>query len=135
MGLESLPFQYQKRKFWEYYCPVCKSLSRSFYWPSPRPQHYLGLAVFEVFLTAFTWPWFGPKGAFLIFPIWALFEASYRMRARQSIICRHCGFDPYLYKFDVKLARQKMEEFWAEKVKKQGQPAPSVAAAPLSEKN
>jgi len=113
--MDSLPFQYQKRAFWEFFCPVCKNQRRSFYWPSPRLRHYLQLAVFGAFLTACLWPWAGLKGAVLTFPVWAVFEFIYRARARQSLICPHCGFDPYIYKYDVKLARKKVEEHFAAK--------------------
>jgi rubredoxin len=112
LGMDSLPFQYQKRDFWEFYCPVCKAQRRSFYWPSPRPKHYTQFAVFAAILTGSLWSFFGFKGLFLNIPVWGFFEFFYRARARQSLICPHCGFDPYLYKHDVKLARQKMNRFW-----------------------
>lgn len=115
--VESLPFQYQKRDFWEFYCPICKSQRRSFYWPSPRRKHYVQLAVLGIFVAGTLWPWAGLRGAFLVLPVWAIFEFFYRARARQSLICPHCGFDPYLYKYDVKLARQKVQRFFEEKAK------------------
>lgn len=113
--MESLPFQYQKRKYWEFYCPVCKHERRSFYWPSPRFRHYLSLFVYGAAQTGALWMWAGLKGAFLVLPVWAGFEFIYRARARQSLLCPHCGFDPYLYKHDVKLARSRVEQFFAEK--------------------
>ncbi len=113
--MDSLPFEYQKKKYWEFYCPVCKSQRRTFYWPSPRPKHYVALSVFGGILTLGLWNWFEFKSIFLIFPIWGVFEFIYRARARQSLICPNCGFDPYLYKHDVKLARQKIEEFFRDK--------------------
>ena len=117
--MDSLPFQYQKRPFWEFYCPVCKAQRRSFYWPSPRPKHYIALGVLSVVVTAIFWPWTGFKGFFLNLPVWAIFEFFYRARARQSLICPHCNFDPYLYKHDVKLAREKIEQHFADKNKTQ----------------
>ncbi len=137
--MESLPFQYQKRPYWEFYCPVCKAKRRTFYWPSPRKKHYISLGVLAFCLTGVLWPLFGFKGFFLNFPIWGLFEFFYRARARQSLICPHCGFDPYLYKYDVKLARQKIEQFFEEKNKmrmaspaeKPREPAPSKPENPL----
>lgn len=113
--MDALPFQYQKRKYWEFYCPACKHLRRSFYWPSPRFKHYLALAVCALAQTLALWTWAGLKGIFLAIPVWAIFEFVYRARARQSLICPHCAFDPYLYKHDVKLARQKVEQHFAEK--------------------
>ena len=127
--MESLPFQYQKRQFWEFYCPVCKNQRRSFYWPSPRRKHYLSFAVYGFVQTLALWGWAGSKGLFLILPVWAAFEFIYRARARQSLICPHCGFDPYVYKHDVKLARRKVEQFFAQR-KKPGAAEPDKAAKP-----
>jgi predicted RNA-binding protein len=126
--MESLPFRYQQRQYWEYYCPMCKIQRRSAYWPSPRRHHYARLALLTVCLTVGLWPFFDMRGAFLIFPIWAVFEFTYRARARQSLICNRCGFDPYLYKYDVKLARDRVARHWAAK-------SPPAPVAPASEKN
>jgi rubredoxin len=119
--MDSLPFQYQKREFWEFYCPVCKIERRSFYWPSPRRKHYFALFILAFFMTSLVGFFFGPSSAaksiFLILPIWALFEFFYRAKARQSLICPSCGFDPYLYKYDVQLAREKVKQFFDAKEK------------------
>ncbi len=72
------------------------------------------------------WQWTGPKGFFLAIPFWAAFEVVYRLKARQSIQCRKCGFDPFLFKFDKNLAKKKVEEHF--KAKKQ-------ALEPLSEES
>lgn len=117
--MESLPFLYQKREYWEFYCPICKNLRRSFYWPAPRKKHYWRLALLGLLQTLACWPFFQIKGIFLIFPVWAGFEFFYRARARQSLICPHCGFDPYIYKYDVALAREKVAKFFAEKKARQ----------------
>ena len=116
--MDSLPFRYQQREYWEFYCPACKAQRRSFYWPSPRVRHYVALGILGLFIAAASQPWLGYRGGMLILPVWAGFEFLYRARARQSLICSRCGFDPYLYKYDVKLARDKVERFWAEKKKK-----------------
>lgn len=121
--MQSLPFQYQKREYWEFYCPICKKQRRSFFWPSPQKRHYLALLVLAVFMAMALYPWAGVRGAVLVLPIWATFEFYYRARARQSVICPHCGFDPYLYKTDVKAARRKVEEFFAEKAKTKAKPS------------
>jgi hypothetical protein len=92
----------------------------------PFIGHRLGLSItsgfscLEPFRPLFYGVGPGLKGVFLIFPVWALFEFVYRARARQSLICPHCGFDPYLYKHDIKLARKKVELFFAEKKKQSG---------------
>jgi hypothetical protein len=91
----------------------------------------LALVVLSLVFTAGFSPWIGFRGFFLIFPFWALFEFVYRARARQSLICGRCGFDPYLYKYDVKLARDKVERFFTEK-KKQRSAATPAGTAPMA---
>ena len=107
-----LPFILQKRPFWTFYCPLCSAERRSFYWPKPQLKHYIQLTVFTIFWLVVLYPLFGVKGVFVSLPIWVLFEFFYRARARQSLICPHCGFDPYLYKFDPKLAKERVKEFF-----------------------
>jgi hypothetical protein len=104
-----------KKPFWEFICPVCKTVRRSTYWPSPRPKHYLALIIFTIFITYVFWNYTGLKGLFLFFVFWPIFEFFYRLFARQALICPHCGFDPYLYKYNVDLARKKIEDFFKEK--------------------
>jgi hypothetical protein len=113
--MDGSPFQYQKREYWTFYCPICKAERRSVYWPSPRPKHYARLGLFVILAGAALWPIFGLKALIFPLPVWPLFEFYYRARARQALICPHCGFDPYLYKYDVKLARSRMERFWSDK--------------------
>lgn len=103
------------RPLWVHYCPLCKVQSRSFYFPSPRARHYLALTVLSVTMAVFLFPYFDAKGVIFSLPIWMGFEFYYRSRARLHLICRQCGFDPYLYKMDVSLARQKVEAFWRKK--------------------
>jgi hypothetical protein len=43
--------------------------------------------------------------------IWGLFESIHKSLYRKDLKCPYCGFDPKWYKKDVKLARQKVEEF------------------------
>lgn len=113
--MKKLPFNYQKKEYWEFYCPACKTLRRSFYWPSPRKHHYISVTILGLTASLLFWPWLGFKAAFFVFPLWGAFELIYRSRSRIALICPHCSFDPYLYKYDVKLARKKMEKFFADK--------------------
>jgi len=123
--MDSLPFQYQKRSFWVFYCPICKRERRSFFWPSPRIRHYAALLITTLVFTLGLWRWFGFKTVFLGIPLWAIFEFVYRFKARESLICPHCGFDPYLYKYDVKLARDRVAKFFEAKNKTPEPPTPN----------
>lgn len=114
-SMDRIPFEFEKKDFWEYYCPICKIQRRSLYFPSPRTKHYIQLAVLICFSTFCVAPWMGLKAIGFFLPLWPLFEFFYRARARQALICDRCGFDPYLFKFDVKLAKERVEKFYAEK--------------------
>jgi len=41
--------------------------------------------------------------------VWIGFEFARHVMNRQRMVCPQCHFDPFLYKFDVKKARQKCE--------------------------
>ena len=107
-----------QKEFWQFYCPICKTERRTFYWPSPRKRHIVQVVGGAIALSMILWTFLGFKGVFLGFPLFAAFDFFYRLRARQSLICPHCGFDPYLYKFNADLAKKKVEEFFVEKEKK-----------------
>lgn len=51
------------------------------------------------------------KGLISLPVIWAIFESVHKSLYRKDLQCPYCGFDPKWYKKDVKLARQKVEEF------------------------
>jgi hypothetical protein len=61
----------------------------------------------------FAFPIMGMRSAFVFFVIWFGFEAAVRVLFKQELPCPHCGFDASWYKRDVKIARRKVEEFWA----------------------
>ncbi len=109
-----------KKKFWSYYCPQCKTERRITLQPRPTFKHVL-----QVFLTAIIfmfacWSWFEWKGILAFFPIWIVFEISYRAIIRTKLYCELCGFDPYLYLIDVPKARKEVENFWRKKYADQG---------------
>lgn len=114
-------FSFKQHAFFEFYCPLCKITKRSFYWPKPQFRHYMGIFSLGIAMGMALWPFFGAKGAFWIFPVWGVFEFFYRARARQSIICTRCGFDPYAYKFNFELAKQKVEAHFAAVKKARGE--------------
>ncbi len=62
-------------------------------------------------LIATTYSWFEFKAIFALPLIWAIFEATHKSLYRKDLKCPYCGFDPTWYKKDIKLARQKVEEF------------------------
>jgi len=77
------------------------------------------LALLTAAFTLLAWPIFEWKGPFFYLFFWAGFEFFYRLRKRHSLVCNTCGFDPFLYKQDVKKAREAVRKFWEEKIEKE----------------
>jgi len=64
-------------------------------------------------LTAFFCLFVGWQGLVSYFIFWMLFEGSQRLLFKGEVPCPHCGFDASWYKRDVRVARQKVQEFWS----------------------
>jgi hypothetical protein len=52
------------------------------------------------------------RAGFVFFVYWLGFEATVRLLFKKDLPCPHCGFDASWYKRDVRITRQKVEEFW-----------------------
>lgn len=118
----------KKSSRYEFFCPQCRSKRAIPLAPNPYEwRKFFRIALSVAFLNVITWHWFGVKGLFLVFPVWAVFELVYRLRLRAYGACPNCGFDPYLYLVDVKKARAEMNRFWTAKLTER---APSTADGP-----
>ncbi|MAE58216.1 MAG: hypothetical protein CME69_05005 [Halobacteriovorax sp.] len=109
--LEKRTFRY-KNPHMEFFCPLCgtkRAMSTS---PHLTLKNYLQISLITMALTAIFYPFMELKGIFFFFVVWALFEGSLRLNFRKEVPCPHCGFDASWYKKDVKIARQKVDEFW-----------------------
>ncbi|MGK5081851.1 hypothetical protein WDW37_01000 [Bdellovibrionota bacterium FG-1] len=109
---------------WAFICPLCATQRKIPCQPQPTARHYAQMALTAAFFTLLTWYWFSWKGMVSFIPFWIIFEAIYRGRVRVAMRCPHCGFDPYLYLVDVKLARQEVESHWRKKFADKGVPYP-----------
>lgn len=99
-----------------FFCPLCHyhqstNTVQSIHW-----KHHLQIVVLTATSMLFAWPVFGLKGASLYLFFWGLFEFGYRTRKRQALICRSCGFDPFLYKQDMARARAALKQHWQAKI-------------------
>jgi hypothetical protein len=61
------------------------------------------------------YPFFKVESFIVFFAVWGSFELAIRSDFKKQVPCPHCGFDATWYKKDVKVARQKVAEFWAQK--------------------
>lgn len=93
------------------FCALCRSPRKLRYSRYLSGRHYFQILVLAVAFTAGSYPWLGFKGVTSLPIIWALFESIHKSLYRRDLKCPYCGFDPKWYKKDVKVARQKVEEF------------------------
>jgi hypothetical protein len=115
----------QNASGWRFYCPLCQRLRQVPFRPSPGGfQHVSQVVLTALFLTVVGWPLWGWKGIVSVVPLWALFEATYRYWVRGLLRCPDCGFDPYLFLRDPKLAAQQIDAFWKKRFSDQGIPYP-----------
>lgn len=71
-----------------------------------------------------SWPYFSWKGVVSFIPFWTLFEMIYRIRVRTLLSCETCGFDPYLFRINLKKAGGEVEQHWRKKFAARGIPYP-----------
>jgi hypothetical protein len=93
------------------FCALCRTPRKLRYARHLSSQHYLQIISLTIVLSAVAYPWLGFKGPIAFPVVWMLFEGIHKSLYRRDLKCPFCGFDPTWYKKDVKLARQKVEEF------------------------
>ncbi len=93
------------------FCALCRSPRKLRYSRYLSGRHYFQILVLTVVFVACSYPWLDWKGVGALPIIWALFESVHKSLYRRDLKCPYCGFDPKWYKKDIKLARQKVEEF------------------------
>ncbi len=93
------------------FCALCRSPRKLRYSRYLSGINYAQILLLTIGFSAATFQWLHWKGVMALPIIWALFESIHKSLYRRDLICTQCGFDPKWYKKDVKLARQKVEEF------------------------
>jgi len=112
--LENRPFRL-KRPHTFFYCPLCRTereLSLTF---RPTPKHYVQLGITSVFFMLLTYPFIGLRSFPCIFFFWMILELGLRVAFKKEVPCPYCGLDVTLYLKDVRVAKQKVQQFWADK--------------------
>lgn len=100
-----------KKNVKECFCALCRSPRKLRYSRHLTKLHYGQILVLTLVFSFITFPFLSWKGAMSLPIIWGLFESIHKSLYRKDLKCPYCGFDPKWYKKDVKLARQKVEEF------------------------
>jgi predicted RNA-binding Zn-ribbon protein involved in translation (DUF1610 family) len=118
------------RQAWTFFCPLCRSQRILAQSPRPHLGHAFQIGLTSLVIAAAAWPWCGAKGLLSFVPLWTVFELVFRLRLRARLSCPHCGFDPYLYKTDVRRARGEVERFWRKRFQEKGVPFPGDPVPP-----
>ena len=124
--LESRVYKY-KNKSRNFFCPLCRTERNVNASPRLTKKNHFQIFLCSVVLGAILFPFFGVESFVVFFAIWGSFELAIRSDFKKQVPCPHCGFDATWYKRDVKVARQKVAEFWAQK-----QSVNSSVSAPTS---
>lgn len=120
--LETRVYKY-KNKNRNFFCPLCRTERNVNVSPRLTKKNVVQIALTSVIFGAILFPLMGAESFFVFFLVWGAFELSIRSDFKKQVPCPHCGFDATWYKRDVKVARQKVAEFWAQKQT----PNPSVS--------
>lgn len=114
-------------------CALCRAPRQMKYSKNLSVKNYFQLLIL---ITAFSWilfPLIGFKGLLCALIFWPTAETTNKLLYRREIPCPYCGFDATWYRRDVKVARQKVEEFWNKNypdlVTKKQEMAQAVAAS------
>lgn len=104
----------KKKETRDCFCALCRSPRRLRYSRHLKPLHYIQILILALVFSAIVYPWFAWKGVVCLPIIWAIFETVHKSLYRKDLRCPICGFDPAWYKKDVRIARQRVEEFLKE---------------------
>jgi rubredoxin len=112
--LEARVYKY-KNKNRNFFCPLCRTERNVTVSPRLTKKNYLQITLTTIVSGSLLYPFFGVESFVIFFAIWGAFELAIRSDYKKQIPCPHCGFDATSYKRDVKVARQQVAEFWANK--------------------
>lgn len=117
-SLESRIYKY-KNPAMEFICPLCNTPRAFRYHPRLSFQNYFQIVILSIMSIYFLYPVMQMRSYFMFFLFWAMMEGGKRFLFRREIPCPHCGFDASWYQRDIKMARQKVKDFWAKKIPKE----------------
>ncbi len=110
------PFQFVREGKLHFFCPLCHYHQSTSTISKVRLKHHAQIAILTAASTLIAFPLFGFSGIALYLVYWTVFEFFYRLRKRQALVCESCGFDPFLYKQDVVMARKALRQHWEKRI-------------------
>ena len=99
------------KTFQECFCALCRSPRKIRYSRHLSLFNYFQILFLSLFISFILYPYIGWKGGVSLPLIWIIFESLHKSLYRKELICPVCGFDPKLYRKNVKFAREKVEAF------------------------
>lgn len=104
-----------KTKEKDFFCPLCRTQRNVRMSPTLTKKNYLQIVLSTIVVGTILFPLMSVVSYSVFFLIWGSFELVIRSNYKKEIPCPHCGFDATDYKKDIKVARQKVKEFWDQK--------------------
>ena len=96
----------------KFLCALCSAPREMRYSKHLKSANYLQIILISIALSWIFFPIIGAEAVFAVFLIWPVFEVTNKILYRKEIPCSYCGFDATWYRRDVKVANQKVKEFW-----------------------
>lgn len=112
--LENRVYKY-KNKDRNFFCPLCRTERNVAVSPRLTTKNHIQIILTSIVLGSLLFPIVGAESFVVFFLVWGVFELAIRSDFKKQVPCPHCGFDATWYKRDVKVARQKVADFWAQK--------------------
>ncbi|MBC7715218.1 MAG: hypothetical protein H7177_17870 [Rhizobacter sp.] len=104
-----------KNKDRNFFCPLCRTERNVTTSPRLTKKNIVQITLTSIMIAAALYPLVGVNGGVVFFAVWGFFELAIRSDYKKQIACPHCGFDATSYKRDVRVARQQVADFWAQK--------------------
>ena len=114
MNFKDKRFYKVKKPSKKFLCALCSADREMRYSKDLSAFNYLQVALLWSAISYLSFSWLGLKSIFSIFIIWPTFELTNKFLYRREVACPYCGFDATWYKRDIKMAHQKVRDFWRE---------------------
>ncbi|MCB9095843.1 MAG: hypothetical protein H6621_12310 [Halobacteriovoraceae bacterium] len=75
-------------------------------------KNYIQIFLISSIVTMLLYPFLEWRGIVVTPIVWAIFDFVVKLLYRKQLPCPHCGFDAAWYCKDVRVAKQKVQEFW-----------------------
>jgi hypothetical protein len=112
--LETRVYKY-KNPAKNFFCPLCRTERALTLSARLSLKNFIQIFLTSIIFAAALYPVMSERSFFVFFVVWAVFELYVRSDFKKQVPCPHCGFDATWYKRDVKVARQRVKDFWEQK--------------------